>query len=139
MTTTVSLMNIHDHTNYNFFLVLRTLKIYPLSKFQYTIQYYKQQSPFLCITFLEFIHFTAGRLAHFDHFHPFCSNFYPLFQQPPIYSLCLWVWVCLFWISHKSVIIQYLFFYLYFYLAQGHLVLSILSQIGKISFFIIAE
>ena len=67
MNTTVNLANIHHHkhTNFCFFLVITTFKMYSLSNFQICNTMFLTTIPMLYITFPELIYLVAGLFFFF--------------------------------------------------------------------------
>ena len=73
MITTISLVNIHHHSH-NFFLVMRTFKIYSLRNFQIC------NTVLLTIVILLYITSYNWKFVPFDNLHSFC----------PVPSPCIW-------------------------------------------------
>ena len=77
MITTVSLMNIHDLTNYNFFsLCWELLRFILLATFN--IQYNIISHNHHPVHYIPRTYsFYSWEMIHFNHFHPFCSPCIP--------------------------------------------------------------
>lgn len=116
MIITISLFTVFiTPHSYNFFLVMRTLKIYSLINIRiYNIVLYTIVTE-LYITPPK--HTYNWKSVHFDHFTYFPHS-HPCLWQLPICSLSLLVWVFFFFqILHLSEIMQFLSFSTLFHLA----------------------
>lgn len=104
----ISLVNIHYFIVTNFFLVLKTFKIYSLSSFETYNTVLLTIVIMLCSRSLELIHFNKWKFVSFDHLHSFLPSYPPPHLSNHQSTFCFYKFS--FILDSTYEIMQYLFF-----------------------------